>query len=60
MIFVISFPYLGVFVYLIARGHKMGEHAGRRRRPRMRRTPYIQAAPAPAGARPTRSCGWPT
>jgi hypothetical protein len=27
VIFVIVFPYLGVFVYLIARGHKMGEHA---------------------------------
>ena len=26
-IFVIILPYLGVFVYLIARGHKMGEHA---------------------------------
>jgi hypothetical protein len=26
-IFVIIVPYLGVFVYLIARGHKMGEHA---------------------------------
>ena len=27
VIFVIFVPYLGVFVYLIARGHKMGEHA---------------------------------
>jgi hypothetical protein len=27
IIFVIFLPYLGVFVYLIARGHKMGEHA---------------------------------
>ena len=27
VIFVILVPYLGVFVYLIARGHKMGEHA---------------------------------
>src|SRR6476619_4739808 len=26
-IFVIVLPYLGVFVYLIARGKKMGEHA---------------------------------
>lgn len=25
-IFVILFPYLGVFVYLVARGHKMTEH----------------------------------
>jgi hypothetical protein len=27
VIFVIIVPYLGVFVYLIARGHKMTEHA---------------------------------
>ena len=27
VIFVIFVPYLGVFVYLIARGHKMREHA---------------------------------
>lgn len=27
IIFVIFLPYLGVFVYLIARGHKMQEHA---------------------------------
>ena len=27
VIFVILLPYLGVFVYLIARGHKMSEHA---------------------------------
>jgi ABC-type transport system involved in cytochrome bd biosynthesis fused ATPase/permease subunit len=26
-IFVILVPFLGVFIYLIARGHKMGEHA---------------------------------
>ncbi len=26
VIFIIVFPFLGVFVYLIARGHKMGEH----------------------------------
>src|SRR5262245_44319090 len=26
-IFIIIIPYLGVFVYLIARGHKMHEHA---------------------------------
>jgi hypothetical protein len=26
-IFIIFIPYLGVFVYLIARGHKMSEHA---------------------------------
>src|SRR3954452_16744213 len=27
VIFVIVVPYLGVFVYLVARGHKMSEHA---------------------------------
>jgi Short C-terminal domain/Phospholipase_D-nuclease N-terminal len=27
VVFIIFLPYLGVFVYLIARGHKMGEHA---------------------------------
>ena len=27
VIFVIFIPYLGVFVYLIARGHKMAQHA---------------------------------
>ena len=27
VLFVIILPYLGVFVYLIARGHKMSEHA---------------------------------
>jgi multidrug resistance efflux pump len=27
VIFVVVVPYLGVFVYLIARGHKMSEHA---------------------------------
>jgi hypothetical protein len=26
-VFIIFLPYLGVFVYLIARGHKMSEHA---------------------------------
>jgi energy-coupling factor transporter transmembrane protein EcfT len=27
LLFIIIVPYLGVFVYLIARGHKMAEHA---------------------------------
>src|SRR5690348_16554042 len=27
VLFVIVMPYLGIFVYLIARGHKMSEHA---------------------------------
>ena len=51
MIFVIVMPYLGVFVYLIARGGKMHEHAmqsAQRARPGGRAA-YIQsAARAPA------------
>ena len=42
-VFVIVMPYLGVFVYLIARGRKMGEHAERdaaRREDQMRS--YVQ------------------
>ncbi|HET9420396.1 MAG TPA: SHOCT domain-containing protein [Nocardioides sp.] len=42
-IFVVVLPYLGVFVYLIARGKKMGEHAVRdasRREEQMRS--YVQ------------------
>lgn len=44
-VFVIVLPYLGVFVYLIARGHKMGEHAmeDARRRDDMFRS-YVQEA----------------
>ena len=48
-VFVIVMPYLGVFVYLIARGKKMGEHAAReaqRQDERMRA--YVQSV-APAG-----------
>lgn len=43
-IFVIALPYLGVFVYLIARGHKMSEHAleAARRQEAMQRE-YIQS-----------------
>ncbi|MFC7494140.1 MULTISPECIES: SHOCT domain-containing protein [unclassified Nocardioides] len=43
-VFVIVLPYLGVFVYLIARGKKMGEHAVRdaqRRDQQMR--DYVQS-----------------
>ena len=51
VIFVIVFPYLGVFVYLIARGHKMSEHAAQAAQQQdaaMRQ--YVQqvAAPSPA------------
>ena len=62
VIFVIFLPYLGVFVYLIARGHKMSEHAMRgragRRTPRRGRT--SSRPPAPRRARPTSSLGSPT
>ncbi len=50
-LFVIVFPYLGVFVYVIARGHKMSEHAvgdARARDQEMRA--YIQDA---AGGAPS-------
>ena len=48
VIFVIFIPYLGVFVYLIARGHKMHEHAEEayKRRPR-RKTRTSARLPAP-------------
>ena len=56
VIFVIFVPYLGVFVYLIARGHKMHEHAvrggaGAGRRGRQ----YIQQVERRAAAPPTSS-----
>lgn len=47
-IFVIFLPYLGVFVYLIARGKKMGEHAVRdaqRQDEQMRA--YVQSVAGP-------------
>jgi len=51
-IFVIVLPYLGVFVYLIARGHKMSEHAmhqAQRQEEQMRT--YVQTvAGAPSAA----------
>ena len=51
-IFVIFLPYLGVFVYLIARGHKMSEHAAQAAQAQdaaMRQ--YVQeVAPAPSAA----------
>ena len=52
IIFVIVVPYLGVLVYLIARGHKMQEHAmeaAKAQDAAMRQ--YVQsAAPAPSTA----------
>jgi Short C-terminal domain len=50
-IFVIVLPYLGVFIYLIARGHKMGEHAAEAARQHdaaMRQ--YVQDATATSAA----------
>lgn len=48
-VFVVVLPYLGVFVYLIARGHKMGEHAieDARRRDEMFRSYVREAAGTP-------------
>jgi hypothetical protein len=50
-IFVIILPYLGVFVYLIARGHKMHEHAAaaaQQQEAAFRE--YVQQAAAPSTA----------
>jgi hypothetical protein len=50
-IFVIIVPYLGVFVYLIARGHKMHEHAAQAAQAQdqaMRQ--YIQTAAGSGGS----------
>ena len=49
-VFVVVLPYLGVFVYLIARGQKMGEHAMRdasRREDQMRS--YVQEVAGSGG-----------
>jgi Short C-terminal domain/Phospholipase_D-nuclease N-terminal len=49
-VFVIFLPYLGVFVYLIARGKKMGEHAVRdhaRQEQQMR--DYVQSVAGSGG-----------
>jgi ABC-type transport system involved in cytochrome bd biosynthesis fused ATPase/permease subunit len=50
-IFVLTVPYLGVFIYLIARGHKMGEHAAEaaRQQDAMMRQ-YVQDAAASSPA----------
>jgi len=51
VIFVIVVPYLGVFVYLIARGHKMSEHAAEAAQAQdAARRAYIQSA---AGTSPS-------
>jgi hypothetical protein len=51
VIFVILLPYLGVFVYLVARGRKMGEHAAQAAQAQdaaMRQ--YVQQVAAPSAA----------
>src|SRR3954465_8458336 len=51
VIFVIVFPYLGVFVYLIARGHKMSEHAAEAMQAQQEaQRQYIQQAAGTAGS----------
>jgi hypothetical protein len=50
VLFVVIFPYLGVLVYFIARGHKMAEHAqeqAQRQDAAFRR--YVQQASGSAG-----------
>jgi hypothetical protein len=50
-IFIIVVPYFGVFVYLIARGHKMHEHAAaaaQQQEAAMRQ--YVQQVTAPSAA----------
>ena len=51
VLFVIVLPYLGVFVYLIARGHKMSEHALQDARGTRRRATCVH----PASGRDRRS-----
>ena len=60
-IFVILVPYLGVFVYLIARGHKMQEHAVEAAQAQNAAfTQYVQQAAGTGSARPTSSRSSPT
>ena len=61
VIFVILVPYLGVFVYLIARGHKMGEHAAQAAAGAGRRHPPVHPVRRPPPpAPPKRSPSWRT
>jgi Short C-terminal domain/Phospholipase_D-nuclease N-terminal len=51
VLFVVFVPYLGVFVYLIARGHKMSEHAAQAAQAQdaaMRQ--YVQQAAGPTSS----------
>ncbi len=50
-IFVIVVPYLGVFIYLIARGHKMSEHEAQAAQAEdAAARAYVQEAAAPSAA----------
>jgi Phospholipase_D-nuclease N-terminal/Short C-terminal domain len=50
LIFVIILPFLGVFVYLIARGHKMAEHDERDRAAQQEQfKQYVQQAASEGG-----------
>ena len=54
-------PVLGVFVYLIARGHKMGEHAvAAAEEADEAQRAYIQSVVTNAGAPPRSSPSWPS
>ena len=51
VIFVVFLPYLGVFVYLIARGHKMSEHAAQQAQAQDAAfRQYVQEAAGPSSA----------
>ena len=59
VLFVIIVPYLGVFVYLIARGHKMAEHAAENAA-RRRMPPHASTSSrSPTRARPRSWRSWP-
>ena len=59
VIFVIVVPYFGVFIYLIARGHKMSEPAQESAEAQdAAQRAYIRARPVPHRARGTSSRGW--
>jgi hypothetical protein len=53
VIFVVFLPYLGIFVYVIARGHKMHEHAAQQAQAQdaaFRKYVQEAAAPSPSSA----------
>ena len=59
-LFVIVLPYLGVFVYLIARGHKMNEHAAAAAKQQQEAFRQQVQAAVPASSLPTSSPSSPT